>query len=78
MRRGYPFRVRYAVRLRREGGSLSLTLPRYITRKWLLVPGDELLAKSTEDGILLCPRFLRPGTTPEYVRSLSGERRRID
>lgn len=74
MRRGPLFFFRYAARLRREGGSLSLTIPRYIVRHWELRAGDDLLVRSTEEGIFLTPRF--PGrVTPEYSRTRSGERR---
>ena len=50
--------VRVSVRLRREGGSLSITVPRYITRAWKLDAGDRLIVRSTDKGILLYPRFL--------------------
>lgn len=56
-------RVRLSVLLRREGGSISMTVPRYITRKWNLNPGDRMLVRSTDEGILLCPRYFLP-----YVR----------
>ena len=75
MRRGIKFFVRYAARLRREGGSLSLTMPRYIVRQWRLKAGDNLLVRSTEEGILLSPRFPSVGISPEYTRTRSGERR---
>lgn len=75
MRRGFKFFFRYAARLRREGGSLSLTMPRYIVRRWQLKAGDDLLVRSTEEGILLSPRFLNAAVAPEYSRTRTGERR---
>ena len=58
--------TRLSVRLRKEGGSLSLTVPRYIARKWRLEPGHRLIVRSTDEGILLYPReFLRVVRGPE-------------
>ncbi|MFN2566876.1 MAG: hypothetical protein ABR499_17905 [Gemmatimonadaceae bacterium] len=59
--------ARVSVRLRREGGSLSLTIPRYIVRCWNLEPGARLVVRSTDEGVLLYPRYFlpyRPGRTP--------------
>lgn len=52
--------ARISVRLRREGGSLSLTIPRYIVRHWKLEPGMRLVVRSTKYGILLYPRYFLP------------------
>ena len=51
---------RISVRLRREGGSLSITIPRYIVRHWKLETGMRLVVRSTEHGILLYPRYFLP------------------
>lgn len=75
MRRGPRFVFRYAARLRREGGSLAITVPRYIVRRWRLEAGDELLIRSTEEGILMAPRFLDVNVRLEFSRNRSGERR---
>lgn len=75
MRRGFRFFFRYAARLRREGGSLSLTMPRYIVRQWQLEAGDDMLVRSTEEGILMTPRFPGVRIQPEYSRTRTGERR---
>lgn len=56
----YRFAFRWAVRVRKEGASLSVTIPKYVTRLIGLAPGDELLVKVTEDGILLRPRYFKP------------------
>lgn len=74
MRRGPRFVFRYAARLRREGGSLAITVPRYIVRRWRLEPGDELLIRSTEEGILMAPRFPDAYVRLEFSRNRSGER----
>ena len=60
--------ARISVRLRQEGGSLSLTVPRYIVRHWKLEPGARLIVHSTDRGILLYPRYFLP-----YVRSFRGQ-----
>ena len=52
--------ARFSVRLRREGGSLSVTIPRYIVRHWKLEPGMRLVVRSTKHGILLYPRYFLP------------------
>jgi hypothetical protein len=52
--------ARFSVRLRREGGSLSLTVPRYIVRHWKLKPGARLIVVSTDKGVLLYPRYFLP------------------
>jgi hypothetical protein len=57
-------RVRLSVRVRRQGGSLVITIPRYITRKWNLEPGSRLVVRSTERGILLYPRYFAPFLYP--------------
>jgi AbrB family looped-hinge helix DNA binding protein len=46
--------------VRREGASMSLTIPKHVTRLVGITPGDELLVKVTEDGILLRPRHFKP------------------
>lgn len=56
----YRFVFRWTVRVRKEGGSISLTLPKYIVRKIRIDPGDELAARLTEDGILLRPVLFKP------------------
>jgi antitoxin component of MazEF toxin-antitoxin module len=52
--------TRLSVRLRREGGSLSVTIPRYIVRHWKLEAGMRLVVRSTDRGILLFPRYFLP------------------
>lgn len=52
--------ARFSVRLRREGGSLSVTIPRYIVRHWKLEAGMRLVVRSTDRGILLFPRDFLP------------------
>jgi len=52
--------TRFSVRLRREGGSLSVTIPRYIVRHWTLEAGMRLVVRSTNQGILLFPRYFLP------------------
>jgi antitoxin component of MazEF toxin-antitoxin module len=52
--------ARFSVRLRREGGSLSVTIPRYIVRHWKLEAGMRLVVRSTNQGILLYPRYFLP------------------
>lgn len=52
--------ARFSVRLRREGGSLSVTIPRYIVRHWELEAGMRLIVRSTNRGILLYPRYFLP------------------
>jgi hypothetical protein len=52
--------TRISVRVRREGGSLSMTIPRYIVRHWKLEPGVRLVVRSTDRGILLYPRYFIP------------------
>lgn len=64
------FVFRYAVRLRREGGSLTATIPRYIVKKWQLRAGDALLVQSTKWGLLLRPRFLNILVRPDEFRTL--------
>ena len=50
-------RARFSVLIRREGGSLSMTIPRFIVRKWKLEPRARLIVRSTDEGILLYPRY---------------------
>lgn len=57
-------RVRLSVCARPQGGSLVITIPRYITRKWKLEPGSRLVVRSTERGILLYPRYFIPFLHP--------------
>jgi hypothetical protein len=52
--------ARFSVRLRREGGSLSVTVPRYVVRHWKLEAGMRLVVRSTDRGILLYPRYFLP------------------
>jgi AbrB family looped-hinge helix DNA binding protein len=52
----YRYAFRWSVRVRREGASMSVTIPKYVTRLMSLQPGDDLLVKLTEDGIVLRPR----------------------
>jgi AbrB family looped-hinge helix DNA binding protein len=55
----YRFVFRWSTRVRREGGSLSITIPRYVARRLGLKPGDELLVRLTEEGIVLRPRYFQ-------------------
>jgi len=50
-------RARFSVRVRQHGGSLSMTIPRHIVRAWKLEHGSMLAIQSTDQGILLFPRF---------------------
>lgn len=43
------------VTLRQSGGSVSATIPKELTRRFYLEPGDRIQAIETEDGILLTP-----------------------
>jgi AbrB family looped-hinge helix DNA binding protein len=43
---------------------MSVTIPKYVTRLLGLAPGDELLVKMTEDGVLLRPRHFKRATRP--------------
>lgn len=52
--------ARFSVRVRKEGGSLSITIPRYIVRRWKLEAGMRLVVRSTDRGILLYPRYFLP------------------
>jgi antitoxin component of MazEF toxin-antitoxin module len=52
--------VRFTVRLRREGGSLSITVPCHIVRQWKLTAGDRLVVRSGDEGILIYPRYFVP------------------
>ena len=52
--------MRVTVRLRREGGSLSVTVPCHIVRQWKLKAGDRLLVRSSDEGILIYPRYFAP------------------
>jgi hypothetical protein len=52
--------TRVSVRLRREGGSLSVTIPRYIVRHWTLEAGMRLVVRYTDRGILFYPRYFLP------------------
>jgi antitoxin component of MazEF toxin-antitoxin module len=53
------WRYTWVTQVRREGGSLCVTIPRFATRGLQLQPGDVLLVKLTEEGIVLRPRFPR-------------------
>ena len=59
--------ARISVRLRREGGSLSMTVPRYIVRHWNLEPGARLVVRSTDEGVLLYPRYFAPYVDPGWL-----------
>jgi AbrB family looped-hinge helix DNA binding protein len=61
----YRYAFRWAVRVRTEGASLSVTIPKYVTRLVGIAPGDQLLLKMTEDGILLRPRHFK--TSPSVT-----------
>ncbi len=52
--------VRRSVRLRREGGSLSITVPCHIVRQWKLKAGDRLVLRSSDEGILIYPHYFMP------------------
>lgn len=56
----YRFVFRWRVRIRREGGSLSLTIPRYLVRRMQLSAGEDLIARLTEDGLLFRPVYWKP------------------
>ena len=65
--------ARFSVRLRREGGSLSMTVPRYIVRHWKLEAGMRLVVRSTDRGVLLYPRYFLPYSR-ESRRLTRGDR----
>ena len=52
--------ARISVRLRKEGGSLSITIPRYVVRRWKLKAGMRLVVRSTDQGIRIYPRYFLP------------------
>jgi antitoxin component of MazEF toxin-antitoxin module len=54
--------------VRREGGSLSITIPRYVARHWQLVPGARLVVRSTDEGVLLYPRYFAPYVDRTWMR----------
>jgi antitoxin component of MazEF toxin-antitoxin module len=60
--------ARFSVLLRREGGSLSVTIPRYIVRHWKLQPGARLVVRSTDEGVLLDPRYFAPYADRAWMR----------
>jgi antitoxin component of MazEF toxin-antitoxin module len=60
--------ARFSVLLRREGGSLSITIPRYIARHWQLEPGARLVVRSTDEGVLLYPRYFAPYVDRTWMR----------
>jgi AbrB family looped-hinge helix DNA binding protein len=55
----YRLVVRWTVRVRKEGGSQSITIPKHLVRRLGIAPGDRLIARLTEDGILLRPVHAR-------------------
>ena len=55
----YRFVFRSTTRVRREGGSLSITIPRYIAQRLDLRPGEELIVRLTDEGIVLRPVYFR-------------------
>lgn len=57
------------VTLRRYGGSLGTTLPKHMTDRLNLSPGDKLYAVETEQGILLTPY------DPDFERVMDAEAR---
>lgn len=63
--------ARPSVLIRREGGSLSMTIPVHVVRKWKLEPGQRLVVRTTDEGILLYPRYFMP-----YSRRILREKRR--
>ena len=67
--------TRFSVRLRREGGSLSVTIPRYIVRHWKLEAGMRLVVRSTDQGILFYPRYFLPYGSGRLRRRPAVKRR---
>lgn len=57
------------VTLRQYGGSLGTTLPKAMTDRLNLSPGDKAYAVETEHGILLTPY------DPDFVRVMEAEAR---
>jgi hypothetical protein len=39
-----------------------MTVPRYVVRAWKLEPGARLIVRTTQEGILLYPRYFFPYT----------------
>ena len=65
--------ARPSARLRREGGSLCITIPRHIVRHWKLEAGALLVIRTTDEGILLYPRYFFPYT--ELAKQTDGTER---
>jgi putative addiction module antidote len=57
------------ITLRQYGGSLGTTLPKAMTDRLNLGPGDKAYAVETEHGILLTPY------DPEFLRVMEAEAR---
>jgi antitoxin component of MazEF toxin-antitoxin module len=57
---------RWTARLRREGGSLSFTIPRNLVRGLRLEAGDEMVVGREDDGILMRPKVPRPIARDAY------------
>jgi antitoxin component of MazEF toxin-antitoxin module len=64
--------ARVSVRIRREGGSLSMTIPRYIVRHWNLEPGSRLVIRSTDEGVLLYPRYFLPYVDAPWLQTAAA------
>jgi antitoxin component of MazEF toxin-antitoxin module len=62
--------VRATVKLRRQGGSLVMSLPRNIVRNWKLEAGARLIVRTTENGILIFPRYSLPYLSPSQREEL--------
>ena len=62
--------VRATVKLRPQGGSLVISLPRNVVRDWKLEAGMRLVVRTTENGILLFPRYSLPYISPAQREEL--------
>lgn len=65
--------VRVVARLRRQGGSLIFTVPRNVVRRWKLEAGQLLVVRSTQEGVLLYPRYSLPYITDARRKELFGD-----
>lgn len=70
--------VRVTARLRREGGSLIMSIPRNVVRHWKLEAGALLVVRSTERGILLYPRYSLLYISRAQRKQLFGRQPRLD
>jgi hypothetical protein len=51
-----------------------MTIPRYLVRSWKLEPGQWLVLRSSEEGIVLRPRYVTYDMDLQFTRSRTGAR----